>query len=271
MLHLLQLEWKKLASNRLFLVTSGLYILLLPLLYKSVQSSSNASDPDNPMASIYRSLYEFPNLWDTITYLSSWLTFFLMTYLVLFSITSEYNNRTLRQNLITGMSRKEWLTSKVLLIIALTLIAVVYTFCVGLVIGFIAGGYGKPFTSHLVALGYFGLQSIFYGVSALFLAVVFRRGGLALMVFFAYMLIIERIIRYLIFGNLFDQLAWGSYLPASVAWDAVPFFMVKRVPGVLEGNVEGVLLSPGLATVIMLGYTLLFLVLTYRIFNRRDL
>ena len=272
MRYLLQLEWKKLSTNRLFLATIGLYLVLLPLLYLTVKSGTNM-DPEskNPLVSIYQSFYQFPGIWDTMTYLASWLTFFLITYLMLFSITSETNNKTLRQNLITGMSRSQWLTAKVLMLLALVLATVLYTFLVTLIAGSLAEGYGRPLTRHLWALFRFGVQSFFYGSLAIFLALVFRRGGLALMVFFAYLLIIERIVRYLIFGTLLKHLEWGSYFPANLAWDTVPFFMVRRVPGIMDGDVEKILIDPNVATTGILGYTLLLLGASYALFHRRDL
>lgn len=272
MLHLLRLEWKKLSTNRLFLITTGLLLLLLPLLYMTVKSGTNLDDDSsNPIVAIYQSFYKFSGIWDTMTYLASWLTYFLMTYLVLFSITSETSNKTLRQNLITGMSRNEWLSAKVLILLVLTLGAVLYTFVVTLLFGSFAGGYGQPFTTEILALGRLGVQTFFYGSFALLLALIFRRGGLALMVFFSYTLIIERIIRYLVFGNLLNNIEAGSYLPANLAWDTVPFFMAKRIPSALDEDQVALILDPNLTTLLLLGYTGVFLGLSYWIFNRRDL
>lgn len=272
MLHLLRLEWKKLATHRLFLITAGLFLVLLPLLYMTVKSGTNLdSDSNNPMLAIYQSFYKFPGIWDTMTYLSSWLTYFLLTYLVMSSVTSEANNKTLRQNLITGMSRNEWLSAKVLMLLVMVVGVMLYTTVVTLLFGSFAGGYGKPFTLDMVAVGRLGIQSFFYGSFGLLLALVFRRGGLALMVFFAYTLIIERIIRYLLFGNVLNNLEVGSYLPSNLAWDTVPFFMAKRIPSALDEDQVALILDPNIATLSLLVYTGLFLGLSYWIFNRRDL
>lgn len=272
MLHLLRLEWKKLVTNRLFLITTALFFLLLPLLYLTVKSGTNLEeDGGNPMIAIYQSFYKFPGIWDTMTYLASWLTYFLLTYLMMSSVTSEVNSKTLRQNLITGMSRNEWLTAKLLMLLVLVIGAMVYTLIVTLLFGSFAGGYGKPFSADMMAVVRLGIQSFFYGSFALFLALVFQRGGLALMVFFAYTLIIERILRYLLFGNVLGILEVGSFLPSNLAWDTVPFFMAKRIPNVLDKDQMSLILDVNIATWSLMGYTGLFLALSYWIFNRRDL
>ncbi len=147
----------------------------------------------------------------------------------------------------------------------------VYTAVVTVLIGSFAGGYGRPFTAEILSLGRFGVQAFFYGSFALFLALVFRRGGLALMVFFAYCLIIERIVRYLLFGNFLDNIEAGSYFPANLAWDTVPFFMAKRIPSIFDEDNIAIILDANLAMLMLLAYTGLFLGLSYWIFNRRDL
>ena len=95
MLHLLQLEWKKLAPNRLFKISVSLYFLLMPLLYFTIKASMSPQD-GSPQNILFRPFYVFPDLWETTAYWTSWLTYFLLTYLSVWMVTTEYENRTLR-------------------------------------------------------------------------------------------------------------------------------------------------------------------------------
>ena len=267
--HLLKLEWKKLAPNRAFRVTIAMYIILLPLLYLTVKSGSKPRGASAELA-IIESFYQFPNIWDTVAYWASWLTFFLLVYLSVWMITAEINFKTMRQNLITGMERREYLLGKILTMLVLAAFATLYMAAVAFVYGWLAGGYGKVITAETNAIWHFFVQNIFYMSFAFMLAVIFRRSGLAMIIFFAYVLIVERIIRYLVFLNMVDNLGAGSYFPASAAWDVVPMYMVKKLPS-FDNDTADIILSANMASGITIAYTIAFLLIAYKVFMSRDL
>lgn len=270
MLHLLQLEWKKLAPNRLFRISISLYVLLTPLLYFTIRAMMNTKE-GTPQAVLFRPLYVFPDLWETTAYWTSWLTYFLFAYLSVWMMTSEYDNKTLRQNIITGISRQAMFASKVQMILVLALGATFYLMLVTCVIGWWEGGYGYWWGVESLALGRFFVQTVFYMSFAFMLAIIFRKSGLSMIIFFAYLAIIERVIRYLVFGQLLlDNLKAGSYFPGSAAWDVIPFYLVKRIPDFDEGLLD-ILLSFEVATTLTILYSLLFLGIAYRVFAKRDL
>lgn len=270
MLHLLQLEWKKLAHNRLFRISISLYVLLTPLLYFTIRAMMNPKE-GSPQAILFRPFYVFPDLWETTAYWTSWLTYFLLTYLSVWMVTSEYDNRTLRQNIITGISRLAMFASKVLMLLLLALGATVYLMGVTCIIGWWEGGYGYWWGTESLALVRFFVQTVFYMSFAFMLAILFRKSGLAMIIFFAYLAIIERVIRYLIFGELLlNNLKAGSYFPGSAAWDVLPLYLVKRIPDFDQGMLE-ILLSLEVATGLTILYTLIFLGIAYRVFAKRDL
>jgi ABC-2 type transport system permease protein len=269
MIHLLKLEWKKLSPNRSFRVTIGMYIVLLPLLYLTVKSSMKPGGVTAELA-IIESFYQFPNIWETMSYWASWLTFFLLVYLSVWIITSEINYKTMRQNLITGMNRREYLLGKILLMAALAVFATIYMAGITLFFGCMSGGYGKPFTEEAGAIWRFFLQNMFYMSFAFMLGIILKRSGLTMIIFFAYVLIVERIIRYLVFSNLIDNLKGGSYFPASAAWDVVPFYVAKRLPSLVD-DFNDIILPYNLASLLTVGYSLLFLGIAYKVFMSRDL
>lgn len=219
---------------------------------------------------IIESFYVFPNIWDTVSYWASWLTFFLLIYLAIWMVTSEHTFKTMRQNLITGMERRSFLLGKMLMITMLVVLVTLYMAAVAFVFGWLAGGYGDPFSHEISAIWRFFVQNMFYMSFALMLAIIFNRSGLAMIVFFAYLLIIERIIRYLVFLNLLDKLYWGSYFPGSAAWDVVPFYMAKKLPS-FDEEITNIILPYDIATGITIAYTVIFLAIAYRVFMARDL
>jgi len=269
MIHLLKLEWKKLSPNRAFRITIGMYIVLLPLLYLTVKSAMKPGGRSSELA-IIESFYQFPNIWETISYWASWLTFFLLVYLAVWMVTSEINYKTMRQNLITGMNRREYLLGKILLMLLLTALATMYMAGVTLFFGWLSGGYGKPITEETGAIWRFFVQNMFYMSFAFMLAIILKRSGLTMIIFFAYILIVERIIRYLVFNNLIDNLKGGSYFPASAAWDVVPMYMVKKLPS-FDSKTADIILSYNVASLITVGYSFLFLGIAYKVFMSRDL
>lgn len=269
MLHLLQLEWKKIAPNRLFKISVALYFILMPLLFFTIKTIMNPEE-GSPQAVLFRPFYVFPDLWETTAYWTSWLTYFLLTYLSVWMVTTEYDNRTLRQNIITGIERRSLFLSKLLMILALALGATVYLLLATSIIGWWQGGYGYQWGEESFALGRFFVQAVFYMSFAFMLAILFRKSGLTMIVFFAYLAIIERVIRYLVFGQLIGELKWGSYFPGSAAWDVVPLYLVRRIPDFSEGMLD-ILLPLELATALTVMYTVLFFSIAYWVFSKRDL
>ena len=57
-------------------------------------------------------LYHFPDIWQNLAWTSGLLKMGVAI-MVVVSITNEYTYRTIRQNIIDGMSREEFLLSKV--------------------------------------------------------------------------------------------------------------------------------------------------------------
>jgi len=270
MIHLLQLEWKKLLPNRAFKIAAGMYIILLPLLYLTIKSMFNPSKSGGAEMAIIESFYVFPNIWNTVSYWASWLTFFLLIYLSVWMITSEHTFKTMRQNLITGMERRSFLLGKISMMTLLAALATTYMAIVAFTFGWSAGGYGDSFGHEISAIWRFFVQNMFYMSFALMLAVIFKRSGLAMIIFFAYLLIIERIIRYLIFLNILDQLYWASYFPGSAAWDVVPFYIAKKLPS-FDQDIANIILPYDIATGVTVIYTLIFLMISYKVFMSRDL
>ena len=86
-------------------------------------------------------IFNFPIIWHVSTYFAAFFKFFFAIVIVSM-IGNEYSNKTIKQNLIDGLSKKEFLLSKFYTIIFFSLVATILLGIGSLVIGSIYSSYG---------------------------------------------------------------------------------------------------------------------------------
>src|SRR5689334_13324311 len=129
LLHLLKIDLKKLTSYRTFWVVCGLYFLVIGF------STASGMEFLKWLASLIEGfgqklninripLYHFPDVWLNLVWWSGYFKV-LLGIMTVISITNEYTYRTLRQNVIDGLSRWEFLLTKILTNFLLSLLSVV--------------------------------------------------------------------------------------------------------------------------------------------------
>src|SRR5688500_17625920 len=141
MLHLLKIDLKKLTSYRTFWVVCGLYFITLAFATASgmefLKLLARTVEGFGQEINISRiPLYHFPYVLLNLIWFSGWFKV-VLAIMVVISVTNEYSYRTLRQNIIDGLSRKQFLYSKILTNVLLSLMSVVMIFVIGLVTGLI--------------------------------------------------------------------------------------------------------------------------------------
>ena len=112
MIYLITLEWLKVKRLRSFRWVVAGYLILLPALYM-LTNKIPEQQFENPFFSTAQ-FYQFPTVWEFLGYLGSWLIFFLLGFLSVLLITQEYQHKTIRQNILNGMERKDIYISKLL-------------------------------------------------------------------------------------------------------------------------------------------------------------
>src|SRR5690349_23467372 len=134
MLHLLSIEFRKMYSYRTFWIVCGLYFLTIGFSTATgmefLKWLSNTIGKFGQELNINRiPLYHFPDVWLNLVW---WSGFFkvLLGIMTVISITNEYTYRTIRQNVIDGLSRWEFLLSKILTNFLLSLSSVVLVFLI---------------------------------------------------------------------------------------------------------------------------------------------
>ncbi len=227
MLDLLKIDLKKLTSYRTFWVVCGLYFVTLgfgaasgmEFLKWLARTFENFGEELN----ISRiPLYHFPDVWMNLIWVGGFLKVVLAV-MVVISVTNEFAYRTVRQNIIDGLSRTEFLFSKILTNVLLSLMSVVMVFVIGLLTGMIYSPsveFDKVITDLEFFPAYF-IELFFYLSYALMLGILIQRSGLTIIV-----LLLSQMIELIIKANLDDHLPGIiPYFPMQSIWDLiqVPF------------------------------------------------
>jgi len=262
MIRLLQIELTKLLNNRTVWIIFGLHFLLLAPIafgFKRILKSVNINvgDIDIAQAALAGfSVFNYPDIWHNLAYLASWFKLFFAIIIVVL-VTNEYTFRTIKQNIIDGMSKFEILAAKQLTIILLALVATILIALLTVILGknpndvsiFSGSGYlFKYFLGLIVYLNFAYLLSSWL-----------KKAGLTIGLLFLYTLVIENLIAF----KLPEQVA--NYLPMNLISNLIPnpmlaFFKPDEV--VALSNIS--LLVAGL-------YWLLFALLVFWMLKRSKL
>lgn len=171
-------------------------------------------------------IYDFPDIWQNLTYVASFFKIF-PAFLVIISVANEFNYRILRQNIIDGLSKKEWILSKLLFIAALSLASTLLVFLIGIMTGSIyahSDAMGSVFQSTSFLGAYF-LDVFVYLVFAFMLILIIRKGAIVIVGLFMYTYMLEP------FVTLF--ISQYPHLPDKYRVIA-PFFPVKAIHNLIH-------------------------------------
>jgi len=132
MLRLLQIEFQKLWQNKMSKVL--IYIsFILPFSILILSSIKINFFGYFTLDLSETKIFEFPYIWHVTTFFVAYFKIFFAI-VVVFMIGNEYSNRTLKQNLIDGLSKKELILSKFYFIAAYSLVMSVVVFIITLMI-----------------------------------------------------------------------------------------------------------------------------------------
>jgi ABC-type transport system involved in multi-copper enzyme maturation permease subunit len=192
-------------------------------------------------------------------------------------IGNEYSNKTIKQNLIDGLSKKEFILSKFYTIVFFSLVATFLLFLISLLIGLYYSSYneiGIIFSEIEYLAGYF-MKLVGFFSFCLFLGMLAKRSAFALAFLF-----VDFIVEWIIFGLI----AWQTK-STDIAEKIQNFFPLKSMYNLIKQPFQRVAMSKfpdkdSLAydyalhwyeLVIVMGWTALFVFLSYRLLKKRDL
>ncbi|MEC8248244.1 MAG: ABC transporter permease subunit [Bacteroidota bacterium] len=220
-------------------------------------------------------IFNFPIVWHINTYFSALFKFFFAI-VVVSMIGNEYSNKTLKQNLIDGMSKKEFILSKFYTILFFSLISSLIIFIISLILGFVYSSYNEW---SIIMRGIEFIPAYFFKLTGffafcLFLSVLTKRSAFALA-----FLLIDFILEWILFGII----AWKSNV--DMAEKVQSFLPLTSMSNLIRQPFQRIAISKFPeknsldydyavhfdATLIVILWTAIFIYLAYYLLKKRDL
>jgi ABC-2 type transport system permease protein len=219
MLHLLKIEWLKIKYYRTFWVLSALFALSLYGVNEIVYTIQHKAYNNAPMAQAFIGTppFQFPEVWHTVSYVTSYLLFF-PGLIIIILMTNEFSYKTHRQNIIDGLSRTQFIYVKMMLCVLIALASAIIVFLIALYFGLHEGNASFSF-QNVQYIGLFFIQTLSYTSLALVIATLFRRSGISIGVYFLYAEILDQLLS--IAGNYYFNNA-GRYFPLESNDNLIP-------------------------------------------------
>ncbi len=278
MLRLLTIELHKLKYNKSAKVISIVYFILITFIALISSIEFNFGDFHFRIAD--QGIFNFPFIWHFNTYIAAILKLFLAIVIVSM-MANEYSNRTLKQNLIDGLSKKEFVLSKFLTVILFSVVSTLFVFIVSLILGLMFSDYneiGIIFSDTEYLLAYF-VKLIGFFSFCLFLGVLIKRSAFAL----GFLLIWS-----ITEGIIYSILKWKMFKDTDIAESIMQFFPLASMSNLIKepftrlGAVQSAANQLGeafdkdysvqpLTILIVLIWTFIFIYWSYYILKRRDL
>lgn len=267
MTRLIAIDLKKQLNSRSFIILTALYFISLGITTSSgmeflkwLKSSGVEFGEFDPLKI---PLYHFPDIWHNMTYFATYFKI-ILALIVIISITNEYSYRTIRQNIIDGLSRSDFLFSKLSTVILLSLTSTAFIFIIGLVTGLIYSPYREleEIVADIEFLGAYFLEILGYLTFTVFVAMVVKRAGLTIGVILLYSIILEPVLRAIIP----ESVEWlEAFLPVNAFGNLIHIPYQKYIFMEIQDYVNaGSLL-------IVLTYIVLFIFLSYKLLQKRDI
>ena len=224
MLHLLKIDLKKMTNYRTFWVIAGLYFLVLGFGSASgmevLKWLERTFEDFGGNININRiPLYHFPDVWLNLIWCAGLLKIVLAV-MVVISVTNEYTYRTLRQNIIDGLSRSQFLLTKMLTNVLLSLASVLLIGIIALITGLIYSPVVELNTvlTDIEFLPVYFLELFMFLSYALMLGILVQRAGLTII-----MLLLSHAIEAIIIANLVEDYtpAFVDFFPMRSLWNVI--------------------------------------------------
>jgi ABC-2 type transport system permease protein len=259
MLHLLKIDLKKLTSYRTFWVVCGLYFITLAFSTATgmefLKWLARTFEDFGSSLNINRiPLYHFPDVWLNLIYFSG-LFKIVLAIMTVISITNEFQYRTIRQNVIDGLSRWQFLFTKILTNLLLSFLSVAMILVISFVTGLIytpSINWSLLFTDMEFLIAYF-IEIFAFLSYALMLGMLIRRSGLTII-----LLLLSHMLEIIIRENVDEYVPWLiQFFPMESISNLVPM-PLKRYA---FQEIRDYLTSSSIA--IALGWTFLFNYFSY--------
>ena len=179
MKRLLAIELQKIWKNKASRVLTLSYFILLTFIALVASIKFDLGPIQIHFAEM--GIFNFPFIWHFNTYIASILKIFLAIVIVSM-MANEYSYGTLKQNLIDGMSKKEFILSKFLTVVLFALCSTIFVFVMSLILGYSFSSYtelGIVFSDLEYILAFF-VKLVGFFSFCLFLGIFVKRSAFAI-------------------------------------------------------------------------------------------
>lgn len=280
MKRLISIELQKLWSNRACRILILTYFILLSFIALMASIKFTLFGVEFRLAD--QGIFNFPYIWHFNTFIAAILKFFLAVVIVSM-MANEYTYGTLKQNLIDGLSKEEFIKSKFLTVVLFALASTVFIFLLSLLLGYSFSSYDEASIvfSGLDHVGGFFLKLTAFFSFCLFAGILVRRSAFAIGFIFVWWIaekIIHGLLRWQVIkdGEITDKVV--GFLPLESMYNLIKepitrFEAYRAIEnqvstGPVEAKFYGV---HWYEVVIVLFWTAFFVLMSYRILKKRDL
>lgn len=282
MIRLLSIELQKTWQNRASRILTITYFLTLTLI--ALIGSIEFELGPLKFEAAKSGIFNFPYIWHMSTYFASWLKLFLAVVIVSM-IANEYSYGTLKQNLIDGLSKKEFILSKFYTIIFFAFISTLFLFLICLILGLNFSSYNEfsIITSDLEYFAAYFVKLLGFFSFCLFLGVLIKRSAFALGFLFIWWIfenVFIGILKHKIFNykysdvTIFDTIK--HYFPLESMSNLIvePVTRLNFIKSV--GNSMGANFTKDYSVhfsniFVVLVWTAVFVFMSYKLLEKRDL
>lgn len=278
MKRLLSIELQKIWMNKASRILTLTYFILLSFIALIAAIKFDIGPFKFHLAEM--GIFNFPFIWHFNTYVAAWLKFFLAIVIVSM-MANEYSYGTLKQNLIDGLSKKEFILSKFLTVVVFAFISTVFVFIMSLILGYFFSSYTElsiVFSDLDFLLAFFVKLTGFFSF-CLFLGILVKRSAFALG-FLLVWSILEAIARGTLAFKIFPNSDTDEKITQFFPLESMSNLIVN--PGPRLSVVKNIGTQMGIETdssyavdyfaiLIVLIWTFLFVYFSYKLLKNRDL
>lgn len=198
MLRLIRIEYLKLKSNRALWILLGLYFVAIAAVAIGAGAfldylTAQGVDYRGINPSIFP-IYDWEDIYHNLAYLASFFSVF-PAFLLIISVSNEFSFKTHRQNIIDGLSRREFFLSKLSFAAFLAVASAVFLFLLGLLLGLINSESSFSAIGHsLVFIPGHAFQLFCFFLFSILLVLLIRKSGITIVLLLLYALILEPIL-----------------------------------------------------------------------------
>ncbi|MHA3788782.1 ABC transporter permease [Flavobacterium hauense] len=279
MKRLLTIELQKLWLNRASKWLIITYFVLLSFIALLASVNFNFLGLDFRLADM--GIFNFPFIWHFNTYIATWLKLFLAI-IIVSMMANEYTYGTLKQNLIDGLSKKEFITSKTITIVLFAVSSTVFVFVMSLILGYSFSSYTEASIvfSDLQYIGGYLLNMLLFFSFCLFAGIVVKRSAFAIGFIFLWYVaetILKGILHFFVIKDGAITQKVMNFFPIEAMQNLVKepitrFQAYKTIENQVSGNAVPKFYGiHWYEAVIGIFWTVFFIYMSYRILKKRDL